>query len=163
MSYRIENRKYAFTASHIHGLISAPHIHPHLELIYLIKGSSLAIADKNTYELHAGETFLTFPNQIHYYYPLEPLEGYMLIFSPDYFKDLSALFQNKVSTDAILKKEQLPSDTEAVLKSICERTRSGISFDKIIANGSTLALLGEMLSHMELMDKPGEHCLHLHI
>jgi AraC-like DNA-binding protein len=156
MSYRIENRKYAFTASHIHDLIANPHIHPHLELIYLTKGSSLAIADKKTYELRAGEVFLTFPNQIHYYYPQEPLEGYMLIFSPDYFKDLSMLFQNKVSTDAIIKKEQLPSETEAVLKSIYTKKRSDFPLDKVIANGTTIAFLGELLSHMELIDKPGE-------
>ena len=41
MPYQIENRKYAFTASHIHRLLPMPHIHSHLEIIYLIKGSSI--------------------------------------------------------------------------------------------------------------------------
>lgn len=45
MPYQIENRKYAFTASNIHRLLLMPHIHSHLEIIYLIKGSSIAVRE----------------------------------------------------------------------------------------------------------------------
>lgn len=156
MSYKIENRKHAFTASRIKNLLPTPHIHPHLELVYLVSGSATAVADRTEYQLHAGELFLAFPNQIHHYHPTAPVTGYLLIFSPDFFKDLSGVFQNKVATNPLLIKEQLPAETEAVLKLIREKKATNLPLDEVIANGCFLALLGNLLSQMELVDKPGE-------
>ena len=156
MSYKIENRKHAFTASCIKNLLPTPHIHPHLELVYLTSGSAIAVADRNEYELHTGELFLAFPNQIHHYHPKTPVTGYLLIFSPDYFKDLSHIFQNKLPTHSLFSNTQLPADIEAVLERIYTKKATKQLLDETIANGLFLALLGELLSHTELIDKPGE-------
>ena len=72
MAYEIENRKLDFTAARIHQLLPAPHLHSHLELIYVKKGSSRAVLDRNTYLLKEGDLFLAFPNQIHFYQVVEP-------------------------------------------------------------------------------------------
>ena len=82
MSYKIENRKYAFTAQYIRKLLPEPHIHSHLELIYLKSGYATAILDNKEYDLGEGDCLLVFPNQIHFYHVKKTLEGYMMIFSP---------------------------------------------------------------------------------
>ena len=51
-----------------------PHLHKELELIYVIKGRSRAIVNRKVYDLSAGDVFLTFPYQVHYYLDCEPGE-----------------------------------------------------------------------------------------
>ena len=47
------------------------HLHKEIEIVYAISGQSMAYADKNGYLLNPGDTFIAFPNQIHYYETIE--------------------------------------------------------------------------------------------
>lgn len=156
MSYHIEVRKVAFSTYHMHGLKPLPHIHSDVELVYLIKGSSVAVLDNREYVIKAGDLFLAFPNQIHYYLDKEPVEGYLMIFSLDLLKELQDVFRAKVPECAILGKDELPDNVEAILQNIHEKNRCGETLSKAIAKGNLLALLGECLCKMELVEKPGE-------
>lgn len=156
MLYQIETRDNPFTASHIHYLLPMPHIHPHLELIYLTSGTSIAAADNHRYEISAGDLFLSFPNQIHFYHDQEPVEGFLLIFSPDLLSDLQEVFQTQTPGEAILRKEQLPPDILDQLNKICDKLKTSSSFSQISAKGCLLALLGEILPLMTLSDAPAD-------
>ena len=92
MSYHIENRSSSYTTGIVGGLTASPHLHPHLEMIYLEKGSSIAIADYQSFLMEEGDLFLSFPNQIHYYHDQAKVRGYMIIFAPDLFKELKDVF-----------------------------------------------------------------------
>lgn len=59
------------------------HLHKELEVIHVKKGQSVAHADKNSYLLNAGDTFITFPNQVHYYETIREGDYMVLIFSPN--------------------------------------------------------------------------------
>ena len=169
MAYEIENRKLDFTAARIHQLLPAPHLHSHLELIYVKKGSSRAVLDRNTYLLKEGDLFLAFPNQIHFYQVVEPVEGYMLIFSPVLFGELKEIFQTKLPVFPILHQEQLPMEITDPLEAICRklnplrsgemaegRTGSLPGASKIAAKGWLLMILGEILPLMDLTDNPAD-------
>lgn len=156
MLYQIETRDNPFTASHIQRLLPIPHIHPHLELIYLKSGSSIAAADNHRYEIGAGDLFLSFPNQIHFYHDQEPVDGYLLIFSPDLLADLKDIFQTKTPTESILHREQLPPDIVEELNKICDKLKSDSAFSQISAKGRLLTLLGEILAQMALIDAPAD-------
>ncbi|MBO5458714.1 MAG: AraC family ligand binding domain-containing protein, partial [Lachnospira sp.] len=93
----------AFTASHIHRLLPMPHIHSHLEIIYLIKGSSIAVLDNKKYLLEEGELFISFPNQIHFYHDKNAVEGYMIIFTPELFRELKGFSSVRMFNRAFLK------------------------------------------------------------
>ena len=67
MPYQIEIRKKPFTSSCLKKLQFPSHIHPHLELIYLKKGTSIVTTDNKKYCLSDGDLLLIFPNQIHSY------------------------------------------------------------------------------------------------
>ena len=156
MSYKIENRTQPFTAHRIKKLLPLPHIHRHLELVYITSGTTTAVADQGTYTLQSGDLFLSFPNQIHYYEHSEPVEGHLIIFTPEFFGDLSKMFQSKLATSSVLRSTELPSHTKDTLESIFTKMNSKVPLDIVIAKGLCQALLGEILSLMKLIDKPGE-------
>ncbi|MBQ8185206.1 MAG: helix-turn-helix transcriptional regulator [Lachnospiraceae bacterium] len=151
MLYQIEVQKTDYTTSWVHSLSPLPHIHLHLELIYLKEGSSMATLDNKEFLIKPGSLFLSFPNQIHFYHDRTPLYGVIVIFSPDMFRELKELFHNQTPTSPILEAPQLPSDIFERMVLIREKYRSEDSFDNIVANGSLLALLGEILPQMTLI------------
>ena len=154
MSYKIENRKYAFTAQRIRTLLPEPHIHPHLELIYLKKGSGTAVLDNHEYYIGEGDCFLVFPNQIHFYHAQGPLEGYMMIFSPELFAEFKELFRKKISTMPVLHRDDLPEDMVSHLEQIFEKRNSGLQYDEYTAKGFLLAILGQLLAKMTFVENP---------
>lgn len=154
MPYQVENRKYSFTASPIYRLLPTPHIHSHLEIIYLKKGVSEAVLDNKKYLLEAGDFFISFPNQIHFYHVKDSVEGYMIIFTPKLFWELKEVFQTKIPTYSILHKNHLPADIKNYMEKICEKLKTNSFYDEIVARGYLLALLGEIFPFMTLTDSP---------
>ena len=157
MRYQVEKRSSAFTASPTHGLSPLPHIHSHLEMIYASNGSSITTLDNQEFVLEEGDLFLSFPNQIHFYYDQSPVNGYMVIFSPDLFKDLKEDFQNKRPARPIIKRSQLPADIAKRLAVITEKNASDSVYDRICAKGHLLALLGELIPQMNMVPVSADH------
>lgn len=156
MPYHIEMRKLAFTAKYFDNLLPRPHIHTHLELVYLKEGRSEVILDNKKYMLEAGDIFLAFPNQIHFYHDLSPLKGYLLIFSQELFREFRDVFQTKVPAKPIVRANSISSDIWGIMKNIDEKLARRERFDETVAKGYLLAVLGEMFSQMELVEKPGD-------
>lgn len=154
MPYKIETRKYDFTAQRIRKLLPEPHIHPHLELIYLKSGSGIAILDNKEYLINEGDCFLVFPNQIHFYHAEKPLEGYMMIFLPELFGEFKELFRKKTPIIPLLHGADFQEDLESQLEYIFEKRNSGLLYDEYTAKGFLLAILGQMFSKMEFRENP---------
>ena len=152
MLYEIEQRTSDLTAGTIRGLTTIPHIHPHLELIYLAEGSSIAHADNGGFLLEAGGLFLSFPNQIHYYQDQSPIRGYMLIFSPDLFADFEKIFEKQVPVHAVLPAEKLPKDMQQQMERILAIARSDMPLKQTIIKGYLMAILGAILPELPLME-----------
>ena len=85
-----ENKTRLIEHSITGGLVSFAHLHKELEIIYVRKGKAVAYADKNSYLLSAGDMFIAFPNQVHYYRTVSKGEFMVLIFSPDILYDVSS-------------------------------------------------------------------------
>lgn len=85
-----ENKTRLIEHSITGGLVSFAHLHKELEIIYVRKGKAVAYADKNSYLLNAGDIFIAFPNQVHYYRTVIRGEFMVLIFSPDILYDVSS-------------------------------------------------------------------------
>jgi AraC-like DNA-binding protein len=156
MPYKIENREYDFTAQKIRKLLPEPHIHPHLEFIYLKKGSGIAVIDNKEYFINEGECFLVFPNQIHFYHAQNPLEGYMMIFLPEIFEEFKEVFRKKTPIEPVWHKPDIQEDLESQLECIFEKRNSGLLYDEYIAKGFMLAILAQMFSKMEFRENPAD-------
>lgn len=156
MPYHIEMRKFAFTAELFKRLMPRPHLHTHLELVYLKEGRSEVVLDNKKYLLEAGDIFLAFPNQIHFYHDQEATKGYLIIFAPETVKEFKEIFQLKVPECPIVKDSQLSMNIREPIQKIKEKLDAGSSMDCVVAKGYLLAILGEMFSQMELVEKPGD-------
>ena len=157
MQYTFENRKTPFFISKPRHFWPTPHIHPHLELIYLTKGSCMTYIDGEQFLLKPNLFFIAFPNQIHFYHDQCPVEGYLIIFAPDFFDDLKDVFRNQIPTSPIIQLGCTPTEMIPQLEVIYQKSKSELSLDKVIANGHLLALLGELLSKTQLIDAPTDY------
>ena len=129
-----------------------PHIHPHIELIYMVDGAIQATADGCTQMLRSGELYLSFPNQVHYYDPT-PISGVLLIVAPELFPDLLDIFTNKVPENPILRADQLPEDIYHRLLVICKAARSAEKLQRVAAQSYMQGLLAELLGQMKLVER----------
>lgn len=157
MLYQIENRGVPLSTGTFTGLSTIPHIHSHLELIYMEEGSCMATVDNKDFLIEKGDLFLSFPNQIHYYHDRSVVSGYLFIFSADLFKDFKEIFQTKVPYSPIIKCNQLPLDLRSRLKKIKTKNRSDSNYEKIAAKGYLLSLLAEILPLMNLVTSTTDH------
>lgn len=156
MPYTLEARTSETTTFAFKGLSPLPHLHSHLELLLMTQGSSVATVDYKDYLIEEGDLFLAFPNQIHYYHDREACSGYMAIFPYDLYQELKALFQNKVPSSSVVKRENLPPLTGETLEKIVTGNNAESYFDRLTAKGLLLALLGELLPQMTLAPKPAD-------
>ena len=152
MLYSYEQRKLPLYAANFSMLTKMPHIHFHLELIYLTEGTSVAFADGEEQMMEAGDLYLSFPNQIHYYHAQKPPRGMIAIFAAEIFPDLQELLERKVPKCPVIKKEQLPPDLLPRMKNVVEAYESDMPFGKIEAKGELLLLLTKLLPQMDLVD-----------
>lgn len=158
MLYRIEKKNVPLISFSFHSLSNIPHIHSHIELIYLREGSSVAIVDNKEYTIERGDVFLAFPNQIHSYHDRGTVSGYLVLFAPDLIKDFKELFRSQIPVSPIIKCQQLPLNTRTRLKQILTKDGNSDSiFDKAAAKGFLITLVAELLPLMTLAPANIDH------
>jgi len=156
MPYQIEIRKKPFTSSCLKKLQFPSHIHPHLELIYLKRGTSIVTTDNKKYCLGDGDLLLIFPNQIHSYRDETSIDASMLIFAPDLFSELKEVLCTKTPISPIIHRDRIPTDIAEQLTQIHQRLNAQDPFSQLSAKGKLLTLLCELLPSMELIDAPAD-------
>lgn len=154
MPYFFEEQKKLFRGNAIDHLTLSPHFHPHLEMIHLQEGSSVASVDGRTSTIEAGDLFLSFPNQIHYYYDRSKLQGNLVIFAPEIVPDLQVLFEKQFPVDPVIPKVHLPADIGTRLARIVEKIQIQEPLQMLSAKGELLMILAEVLPHMRFVDTP---------
>lgn len=156
MQFRFENRQKQFTATNLTKvpLSPIPHIHPHIELVYLAEGSSIAIIDNKEYPFEQGSFCLSFPNQIHFYHDQSPIKRYVIIFSSNFLMELGDIFMQKIPSSPIIKLKHTRVTIEKTLYQLYEKGLSQEPLDKICAKGLLLTLLCDLLSSCTLTDAP---------
>lgn len=154
MPYVYENRGAPLFAASFFKLSPGPHIHAHLELIYLTEGQTVATIDGKDYRLNQGELLLVFPNQIHFYRDQCPVNGKLITFSPELLPDIQKLLNTKLPYYPIIK-EALPRLSIASrIERILAAYRSDLAFDRIAAKGELLLLMVHLLQQVQLQDLP---------
>lgn len=156
MSYFIQMHKIAIKVIRVEELWSQPHLHTHLEMIYLEEGSCEMVLDNQRHKVEAGELLIVFPNQIHAYYEQKPVKGYVVIFAPEIFREFREIFQSKMPENPILRERRLTMNVGQSLKNMRDKLKMDAALGEVVAKGQLLALLGEMFLCMNFIDKPGE-------
>ena len=157
MIYHVENRTDDFSVFTADYLTHLPHIHSHLEMVYLEAGSCIVHADQNAALAQPGDIFLAFPNQIHYYNDQTPVRAFVFIFSPELFEDFRELFQRVIPRLPLVSSVLLPPDVNSQVRQILECSVSENRYHRIAAKGYLLALLSRILPQMDWVDCPTIH------
>ena len=152
--FSFQTLKIPLIGEPITGLTKSPHFHPHLEMIYLLDGSTVTSLDGQELPMEAGDLFLSFPNQIHCYYDRTQIKGYMVIFEPDTIPDLLKLFEKQFPASPVIKKEFLPEDIDIQLASIVNKIQSQDPLRTLSAKGELFMIMADILPLMHFVDIP---------
>ena len=104
MYFYFENRKIPFASIRFSRLAPEPHLHNDIELIACDSGTTTASADLRSVSLEAGDIFVAFPNQIHYYHdgPERP-KGTLILFSPDLLPEYGSVFKTQIPQSPLIR------------------------------------------------------------
>ena len=128
-----------------------PHIHTHLELVYLRSGGIVeAFADNKMVTLNEGDLFLAFPNRVHYYRDVKkPILVDVFIISPTLCPEFGKIFETSLPEMPIFKNA---NDNPAILSAlnILAQCDPSDEFSEPTIRGCTLLLLSEFFRSASL-------------
>ena len=145
MQYAIERKHYQYFVGQFSHLTDVPHIHTHLEMIYLLRGSAKAAVDGRWYPLRSGELFLAGPDQIHVYQEEAATEFYLIIFAADMEPELEGWLKGRVPACPVLPARLLPADLEQTLAAIADARTAENACVRMGAKGQFLELMSRLL------------------
>lgn len=135
-------------------LSCAPHLHRELEMVYFTEGECVAIADSARCPLHAGDVFLTFPNQIHSYIKTSGVEKYALfILKADLIPEFTEIFQSCVPESPVIRgagNDPKLAMLFDLLLAACKDAERGDSYLEAQRRGYLLAIFSELLPQMKI-------------
>ena len=154
MYFHFETKKSAYEARLGHGLGPTPHLHSHIEMVLTETGTTVAFADSTEVKVEAGDLFIAFPNQIHYYIDKQrPVEHKIVIVSPDMCPEFSRIFKSMVPKVPLLKKAiENPRIVSAVENMVQCKKEQG-EYSETEARGCMLILMSEIFRNVELQEK----------
>lgn len=135
-------------------LAPVPHLHKNLEIVMLWEGRTLAVADEKEVMMEAGDLYLAFPNQLHYYQD-QPghLRHSLLIISPDILPEFYKEFSESCPVSPVLRgADQNPRIVEA-FQNMLAAAKSPDPYLAFRFRGNMLVLMCELLSSMPLEPK----------
>ena len=131
----------------------SPHLHQELEIVFYYGGVSNAHSDSTCHRLRAGDVFLTFPNQIHFFETYAPEDFIIFIAKTDLMPELADVFNMSVPVSAVIhdaaNDPTIKMLAERILIAETERQRDGGgTYVKPLIRGCLLALFSEILRRM---------------
>ena len=139
-----------------HGRLACmPHIHRELEMVFMLKGTTVAYADTVRCEVEPGDIFLSFPNQIHFYESHEHEEFYIYIFSPDLLPEFSETLTMALPKTPLLKGAGNNPEVKRLLKALSDNKKrlkidAEDQFLLNLSRGYLLSLFSILLPKMEM-------------
>lgn len=155
MKFYYEKKTISFTSRRGHSLGVAAHLHRELELVFVVSGNPIAYSDSVRCELHAGDIFLTFANQIHSYETIGPEDYYLYIIKPDLMPELLETFTTAVPQTPVIR-GGLYDPTISFLRDRLDAVTADHDnpYREAIQRGYLLALFSEILLRMPVTKLP---------
>ncbi len=144
-----ENKGNTFYAEWRRQFSTDPHLHHHLEILYISQGELDATINDEEYHVTAGDVVFVFPNQIHSFRDLTPIYGHIIIASPDDFPEFAALFKGNLPRNPVFH-PQNGDVHELFCRITYHMRRQSEPHYREILRGYSLALLGLLLPQLEL-------------
>ena len=154
MLFTLEKKQNAYEARHGGNHLSpTPHLHTHVEIVLVHDGVTVAGADDIECQVEAGDLFIAFPNQIHYYLDeAERVPHDILIVSPEICPEFSQIFKTMLPTSPLLKNAAENARIADAIKNVIEVHKENASFADTEVRGYLLALFSELFRVMPLAE-----------
>lgn len=140
----------AYRAFFSNGLSPIVHLHRHVEMVLLLEGTAVAHADTQRCPMSAGDIFLAFPNQVHYY-ESSGSKVLVLVVEPDLMPELSHSFMNTIPESALLS-GAVTDELLMIAKRLTQLKHASSFLEKAERHGLLLSLFSRVLSLCTLSD-----------
>ncbi|MGL6174957.1 MAG: AraC family transcriptional regulator [Cellulosilyticaceae bacterium] len=151
-----EHKSLAIQGMLSYSLAFPTHLHHHVELVYMLEGSSKAFVESQSYDLHAGDIFITFPNQIHQYQKVDEEKSIVLIFPPDICPEYKTIFMGYLPHSPLIKSNSTSKNLLSFFENIITQNDCPSSHSKLILKGYFLILLGKLFEMLDLQPVTSE-------
>ena len=133
------------------------HLHYHIELAFLLEGSTTAVIDSREYDMRAGDILLAFPNQIHRFESLEKEKYVLLLVSPELIPELLGQFTEALPASNLLVGAAKDPELQALIYQISDTYIENESFKDPLLRGYLLIFFCKLLQKMELRNTQHEN------
>ncbi|MBE6583932.1 MAG: helix-turn-helix domain-containing protein [Ruminococcaceae bacterium] len=163
MKIQYETRLIDFSvrdASKVGGALGfGPHLHKHLEIVYMISGATRANVDTEVYTVESGDLLVVFPNKIHSYSDLQPSNKYILFFIDPYaIPDFSQKFLTMDAKSSLIKHADKNERMVPVIKALASYSEYPPDYKHLLLKGYLLSFCAEFMGMMDLnYTKSDEH------
>ena len=134
-----------------HPLACSAHLHPHIELFYLLDGKMRAFIDSSEYTVDKGDMLIAFPNRVHRFEMIEPERYLLFIIHPDTMPELSAVFCKHAPKSPLVKGACEDEPLIALLELLARRDAPS-PYRDTTRRGLLLAFFGRLLDKLELTE-----------
>lgn len=128
-----------------------PHLHYHIELVYMLEGRALGYVDSTEYVIEGGDVFIAFPNQLHQFISEGPEKYVLFILSPDLIPELNRVFSEQQPASALLKNAGRNPLLLELLTIAAKENDPGVQWRDTVIRGVMLAFFGELFRLMPLI------------
>ncbi len=154
MYFHFETKKSAYEARGGDQLAPTPHLHSHIEIVLTKSGTTIAVADSAEVKVEAGDLFIAFPNQVHYYIDKQrPVDHKIAIVSPDMCPEFSRIFKSMVPKIPLVKNAIQNPRIVGALENMVQCKRDQGEYSETEAKGCMLILMSELFRSIELQEK----------
>lgn len=145
-----ENRTSRFDCYAVQGIRYFPHLHKHVELVYIMKGEMRLVSNGTAYHLTAGDIFLAFPNTIHEYDAADDCLCGLWIFDSNLIEDFSATFRKKTTTIPVLYRDQVHADVHMAVEQFSSREE--LRMESALSKAFLSVILAHVLPALSLVE-----------
>lgn len=128
-----------------------PHLHYHVEFIYMEDGEAVAYVDSDEYKIKKGQFLAIFPNKIHRFENVGDIQKYHLfIISPDSVPNLSHSICNSSPDSPLIKDAYKNERLINLIHCLSDFENVSDTYREVILQGYITAFFGEVLSMLSL-------------
>ncbi len=132
-----------------------PHLHRDLEIICLLEGEAAVYVDSVRFVMHAGDLFLSFPNQIHYYEDLTAERHVGIIFKPDILPELTDILQMGVPQAPVVADAMGEESVRCLIELLMKTHDTDVTpHTAELQRGCLLALCALLVPRMNVVKMP---------
>ncbi|MCQ2353983.1 MAG: AraC family transcriptional regulator [Clostridia bacterium] len=136
----------------------SPHLHYHIEFVCMIEGNTEAFADADEYTVHAGDLFISFPNQVHRFVSSGPEKYRIFIVSPELTPEFHRIFTSGVPRSAVIRGAAADPEINAITAALTDYSGNlkpvndtlSDPYRNAVIRGYLLALFGRLLPMIDI-------------